>query len=109
MLRAEQAALEQNGRAELLRILDREFEYYKNSYDAVGVQAALMASFVVIVLVTLDTSRGHRKDSNVTPNNLPPIVVQAYQSFAFLSLMALIYTVMSVTTADRMTRQSGRR
>ena len=99
MLRAEQAALEQNGRAELLRILDREFEYYKNSYDAVGVQAALMASFVVIVLVTLDTSRGHRNDSNVTPNNLPPIVVQAYQSFAFLSLMALIYTVMSVTTA----------
>ena len=55
MLRAEQAALEQHGRAELLRILDREFEYYKNSYDAVGTQAALIAGFIVAVLVTLDT------------------------------------------------------
>ena len=98
MLRAEQAALEQHGRAELLRILDREFEYYKNSYDAVGTQAALIAGFIVAVLVTLDTSKTHREESDVTPSDLPTAVVQSYHSFAFCSLMSLIYTVMSVTT-----------
>ena len=94
MLRAEQVALEQHGRAELLRILDREFEYYKSSYDAVGTQAALIAGFIVAVLVTLETSKDHRVESDLTPDHLPGFVVKCYHCFAFLALMSLVFTVM---------------
>ena len=41
MLGAEQAALEQHGLQELLNILNREFEYYKGAYQAVGTQVGL--------------------------------------------------------------------
>ena len=41
MLGVEQAALEQHGLQELLNILNREFEYYKGAYQAVGTQVGL--------------------------------------------------------------------
>ena len=90
MLRAEQAALEQHGKAELLRILDREFEYYKQAYDSVGTQAALMAGFTVTVIVTLETSQ--------LSDTLPDWIKSMYHLCGFTALMALIYTVMAVTT-----------
>jgi len=90
MLRAEQAALEQHGKSELLRILDREFEYYKQAYDSIGTQAALIAGFTVTVIVTLDTSNA--------PHTLPNWVKTMYHIFAFVALMALSYTVLAVTT-----------
>ena len=40
MLGAEQAALEQHGLQELLRILEREFEYYKGAYQSVATQVS---------------------------------------------------------------------
>lgn len=49
--------MEQHGLQELLNILNREFEYYKGAYQAVGTQAALIAGFTVSVLVTLDTTK----------------------------------------------------
>ena len=98
MLRAEQAALEQHGKAELLRILDREFEYYKSSYDNVGTQAALISGFIVAVLVTLETSNDHRQQSDLTPSKLPHWVVDIYHVCSFVALMALMYTVIAVTT-----------
>lgn len=91
------------GRAELLRILEKEFEYYKSSYDSVGTQvsiklqifdlhpptltleqAALIAGFTVAVLVTLDISDESRKVDGMHPEDIPtvclhhlPIVFQA--------------------------------
>ena len=40
MLGVEQVALEQHGLKELLSILNREFEYYKGAYQAVGTQVS---------------------------------------------------------------------
>ncbi len=75
MLRAEQVALEQRGKAELLHILEREFEYYKSSYDTVGTQAVLIAGFTITVLVTLDTSNDKREASGVNPSHLPKFAI----------------------------------
>jgi hypothetical protein len=62
----------------LLKILEREFEYYTGSFDSVGTQSALIAGFIVAVLVTLDTSDDARAASDLRPSTLPPFIVEAY-------------------------------
>jgi len=77
----------------LLRILEREFEYYKGSFDSVGTQAALIAGFIVAVLVTLNTSHDARAASDLTPSTLPPYVVEAYH------LMVGLYSLSAFSTS----------
>ena len=97
MLRAEQVALEQHGMSELLRILEREFNYYNECYKAVGTQSALIAGFAVTVLVTLDTSDEARSVNGIKPRKLPVWVTDMYHATTFVTLLTLLYTVVAVT------------
>lgn len=85
MLRAEQLALEQQGRSDWLRILEREFSYYKDSFEAVGTQAALIAGFTVAVLVTIELENDDRYWRTL------------FHISSFVSLLMLIYCVVIVT------------
>jgi len=61
--------------------------YYKESYENVGTQSALIAGFTVAVLVTLDTSDSHAADWWKV----------LFHVTAFVALLMLLYTLIIVT------------
>ena len=63
-------------------------------------KAALIAGFTVSVLVTLDTTKQTRESKDLEPATIPIWVVGFYHVTAFVSLISLLYVVVSVTAVS---------